>query len=67
MTFCTLRRDGQLLLGLRTARGILDVEHAARLLGYPPEKQVWLKPCDEVRTSIGDLGELRFTLAAEQA
>jgi hypothetical protein len=33
------------------------------ILGYPPEKQVWLKPGDQVTTSIEKLGEHRFTLA----
>jgi 2-keto-4-pentenoate hydratase/2-oxohepta-3-ene-1,7-dioic acid hydratase in catechol pathway len=32
------------------------------IAGYPPEKQVWLKPGDKVVTSIGHLGELEFTL-----
>jgi hypothetical protein len=33
------------------------------ILDYPPEKQVWLKPGDQVTTSIEKLGEHRFTLA----
>ncbi len=33
------------------------------ILGYPPEKQVWLKPGDQITTSIEKLGEHRFTLA----
>ena len=33
------------------------------ILGYPPEKQVWLKPGDQVTTTIEKLGEQRFTLA----
>jgi 2-keto-4-pentenoate hydratase/2-oxohepta-3-ene-1,7-dioic acid hydratase in catechol pathway len=33
------------------------------ILGYPPERQVWLKPGDQVTTSIEKLGEHRFTLA----
>ncbi len=33
------------------------------ILGYPKEKQVWLKPGDEVVSSIEKLGELRFKLA----
>jgi 2-keto-4-pentenoate hydratase/2-oxohepta-3-ene-1,7-dioic acid hydratase in catechol pathway len=33
------------------------------ILGYPPEKQVWLKAGDQVTTSIEKLGEQRFTLA----
>lgn len=33
------------------------------ILGYPPEKLVWLKPGDQVTTSIEKLGEHRFTLA----
>ncbi len=37
------------------------------ILGYPPEKQVWLKPGDQVTTSIEKLGEHRFTLAPEKA
>jgi 2-keto-4-pentenoate hydratase/2-oxohepta-3-ene-1,7-dioic acid hydratase in catechol pathway len=32
------------------------------ILGYPPEKRVWLKPGDRVRTVISKLGELHFTL-----
>jgi 2-keto-4-pentenoate hydratase/2-oxohepta-3-ene-1,7-dioic acid hydratase in catechol pathway len=37
------------------------------ILGMPPEKQVWLKPGDEVVSTIEKLGELRFTLAPQQA
>jgi 2-keto-4-pentenoate hydratase/2-oxohepta-3-ene-1,7-dioic acid hydratase in catechol pathway len=33
MTFCTLRRDGRMVLGIRTAKGVLDAEKAAKLLG----------------------------------
>lgn len=33
MTFCTLRRDGRFVLGIRTAKGVLDVENAAKLIG----------------------------------
>lgn len=32
------------------------------ILGYPKEKQVWLKPGDRVRTTISKLGDLRITL-----
>jgi 2-keto-4-pentenoate hydratase/2-oxohepta-3-ene-1,7-dioic acid hydratase in catechol pathway len=32
------------------------------ILGYPPDKRVWLKPGDRVRTQISKLGELRFSL-----
>ncbi len=32
------------------------------ILGYPKDKQVWLKPGDRVRTQISKLGELRFSL-----
>src|SRR5258708_12146708 len=32
MTFCTLRREGGFTLGVRTPKGILDVEKAARAL-----------------------------------
>ncbi|HXP94249.1 MAG TPA: fumarylacetoacetate hydrolase family protein [Candidatus Binatia bacterium] len=32
------------------------------ILGYPKDKQVWLKAGDRVRTSITKLGDLRFTL-----
>jgi len=32
------------------------------IYAYPPEKQVWLKPGDRIRTTITKLGELRFTL-----
>jgi 2-keto-4-pentenoate hydratase/2-oxohepta-3-ene-1,7-dioic acid hydratase in catechol pathway len=31
--------------------------------GLPPEQRVWLKPNDVVITKVGDLGELRVTLA----
>src|SRR5271169_3540756 len=33
MTFCTLRRDDRFMLGIRTTKGVLDVERAAMLLG----------------------------------
>ncbi|MDR3588052.1 MAG: fumarylacetoacetate hydrolase family protein [Negativicutes bacterium] len=33
------------------------------IVGYPPEKQIWLKAGDKVETFIEGLGELRFTLA----
>jgi 2-keto-4-pentenoate hydratase/2-oxohepta-3-ene-1,7-dioic acid hydratase in catechol pathway len=33
------------------------------ILGYPKEKQVWLKPGDEIVSSIDKLGELKFKLA----
>ena len=32
MTFCTLRRDGRYVLGIRTQRGVLDVEKAGKAL-----------------------------------
>jgi 2-keto-4-pentenoate hydratase/2-oxohepta-3-ene-1,7-dioic acid hydratase in catechol pathway len=32
------------------------------IVGYPPEKRVWLKPGDRIRTVISQLGELRFRL-----
>ena len=32
------------------------------IVGYPKEKQVWLKPGDRIRTSITKLGDLRVTL-----
>jgi 2-keto-4-pentenoate hydratase/2-oxohepta-3-ene-1,7-dioic acid hydratase in catechol pathway len=32
------------------------------ILGYPKDKQVWLKPGDQVACSIEKLGELSFTL-----
>jgi 2-keto-4-pentenoate hydratase/2-oxohepta-3-ene-1,7-dioic acid hydratase in catechol pathway len=32
------------------------------IIGYPPEKQVWLKAGDEVVTSVAGLGELRIVL-----
>lgn len=32
------------------------------ILGYPKEKQVWLKPGDKVVSSIEKLGDLHFTL-----
>jgi len=33
------------------------------ILGYPKEKQVWLKAGDEIVSTIGKLGTLRFRLA----
>ena len=33
------------------------------ILGYPKDKQVWLKPGDEIASSIEKLGELKFKLA----
>jgi 2-keto-4-pentenoate hydratase/2-oxohepta-3-ene-1,7-dioic acid hydratase in catechol pathway len=33
------------------------------ILGMPKEKQVWLKAGDRIACSVGNLGELRFTLA----
>jgi 2-keto-4-pentenoate hydratase/2-oxohepta-3-ene-1,7-dioic acid hydratase in catechol pathway len=33
------------------------------ILGYPKDKQVWLKPGDEIVSSIEKLGSLRFRLA----
>ena len=33
------------------------------ILGYPKEKQVWLKAGDEISSTIEKLGTLRFTLA----
>jgi 2-keto-4-pentenoate hydratase/2-oxohepta-3-ene-1,7-dioic acid hydratase in catechol pathway len=35
MTFCTLRRDGRFVLGIRTPRGVLDVEKAGKALKRP--------------------------------
>src|SRR2546427_4055344 len=35
MTFCTLRRDGRYVLGIRTPRGVLDVEKAGKALRRP--------------------------------
>jgi len=32
------------------------------IIGYPKDKQVWLKPGDRIRTSISKLGDLRFSL-----
>ena len=32
------------------------------ILGYPKDKQVWLKPGDRIRSTITNLGELTFTL-----
>ena len=32
------------------------------ILGMAKEKQVWLKPGDQIACSVGSLGELRFTL-----
>ncbi len=36
------------------------------ILGKPPDQQVWLKPGDQVTTTIEKMGELRFTLAGQQ-
>jgi 2-keto-4-pentenoate hydratase/2-oxohepta-3-ene-1,7-dioic acid hydratase in catechol pathway len=33
------------------------------ILGMPKDKQVWLKAGDRIACSVGNLGELRFTLA----
>jgi 2-keto-4-pentenoate hydratase/2-oxohepta-3-ene-1,7-dioic acid hydratase in catechol pathway len=33
------------------------------ILGMPKDKQVWLKAGDQIACSVGNLGELRFTLA----
>ncbi len=33
MTFCTLRREGGFVLGIRTPKGVLDVEKASKILG----------------------------------
>jgi len=33
------------------------------ILGMPKEKQVWLRAGDQIACSVGNLGELRFTLA----
>ncbi|MGB8076976.1 MAG: fumarylacetoacetate hydrolase family protein, partial [Gallionella sp.] len=33
------------------------------ILGYPKDKQVWLKAGDEIVSSIEKLGELKFRLA----
>jgi 2-keto-4-pentenoate hydratase/2-oxohepta-3-ene-1,7-dioic acid hydratase in catechol pathway len=35
MTFCTLRRDGRFVLGVRTPKGVLDVEKAGKALRRP--------------------------------
>ncbi|MGA8830594.1 MAG: fumarylacetoacetate hydrolase family protein [Desulfomonilaceae bacterium] len=32
------------------------------ILGYPKEKQVWLKPGDKLACSLEKLGELKFEL-----
>jgi len=36
------------------------------ILGYPKDKQVWLKPGDEIVSSIERLGELKFKLGEPQ-
>ena len=36
---------------------------AGVILGYPKEKQVWLKAGDKIACSVGNLGELKFDLA----
>jgi 2-keto-4-pentenoate hydratase/2-oxohepta-3-ene-1,7-dioic acid hydratase in catechol pathway len=33
------------------------------IVGYPKDRQVWLKPGDKLTTTIGNLGTLSFTLA----
>jgi 2-keto-4-pentenoate hydratase/2-oxohepta-3-ene-1,7-dioic acid hydratase in catechol pathway len=33
------------------------------IVGYPKEKQVWLKAGDEITSSIEKLGDLKFKLA----
>ena len=33
------------------------------IAGYPKDRQVWLKAGDRLTSTIGKLGELRFTLA----
>jgi 2-keto-4-pentenoate hydratase/2-oxohepta-3-ene-1,7-dioic acid hydratase in catechol pathway len=33
------------------------------IVGYPKEKQVWLRPGDQIVSSIEKLGELKFKLA----
>jgi 2-keto-4-pentenoate hydratase/2-oxohepta-3-ene-1,7-dioic acid hydratase in catechol pathway len=33
------------------------------ILGYPKDKQVWLKPGDEIVSTIEKLGSLKFRLA----
>jgi len=33
------------------------------IVGYPKDKQVWLKPGDKLETRIEKLGSLKFTLA----
>ena len=33
------------------------------ILGYPKDKQVWLKAGDKISCSVGNLGELKFDLA----
>jgi 2-keto-4-pentenoate hydratase/2-oxohepta-3-ene-1,7-dioic acid hydratase in catechol pathway len=51
-TFITLQPGDVIFTG--TPSGVI--------LGYPKEKQVWLKAGDRVRTVISKLGELKFTL-----
>jgi 2-keto-4-pentenoate hydratase/2-oxohepta-3-ene-1,7-dioic acid hydratase in catechol pathway len=51
-TFITLQPGDVIFTG--TPSGVIN--------GYPPDKQVWLKPGDRIRTTITKLGELRFSL-----
>src|SRR5690349_21894609 len=51
MTFCTLRRDGRYVLGIRTQRGVLDVEKAGKALKRPAPSTI-----DEVLQGVDAAG-----------
>lgn len=50
------------LISLRAGDIIFTGTPEGVILGYPKDKQVWLKPGDEIACSIEKLGELRFRL-----
>ena len=60
MTLATLMRDGQPTLGVKTARGILDVRRAAKQYGSGAPATL----DDLIRDGDGGLGELVRTAAA---
>lgn len=63
MTFATLRNGGAYRLGIKTDRGILDVQKAAAALGVPAPATI-----DEVLRGSGDGGALQqLTLKAQSA
>ncbi|HWW15661.1 MAG TPA: fumarylacetoacetate hydrolase family protein [Candidatus Dormibacteraeota bacterium] len=50
------------LITLRAGDVIFTGTPEGVILGYPKEKQVWLKPGDKIACSIENLGDLRFGL-----